>query len=595
MNSTALKVCSALLLVASAGVSPVSSEASTIQTMLEEKALVGAFNPELLDFLLEEGRAVLPEDEWRTAVDQLVTALKQDIEITPEEQRAAALAAASAGMAQLFGGSSGSEYGGVAQDATHQVWSGWVDSAFTLRRAGYVDEANAFFEKCVEVFPYSDLRGRCAVGLATANPDEAYQRMMALLDSNDIETVNAVLPLLGELAGSEGFPPELRGRVVAKLDEYTGGMKKASFGDSACRGLVATGDERAIPTLQKLSSGMMNTDFFPCSRAGLLLTFGDQSVVPLLEKQLKGGTFSTTTPQERLSAASLLMKAGEASGFAFAREELTKKEKKGLGKFMKSSSDDVDLRPSLVTALVEADRSESIDVLKSASAVVTKGSWLETWIAVALLELGDTSQIGLAKAALGNPEWAFTTVRIATALAEHGDDSGIPALGTLYDSAARGVEPDWGKAAAAYLAGEGMQYESGERARKARLTSLRRQIAWALAEIDQPQCVPIVTKILGDPDDSVRVAAAYAMASMTTADAATGIEAAMAVDYGVFEGRSRNPVVRAHLVRAANRSFPDQTATVDVVEAGIADPSDSVRFLALCVSDSGEASGESES
>lgn len=569
-------------------------DAATIEELLEQKALVGDYNPELLDYLLEEGRDAIPTEQRQAALDQLVIALKQDIEITPEEQRAAAMAVAGAGVAQLFGGSSGSEYGGAAQDATHQIWSGWVDSAFTLQRAGYADESNAFFEKCVEVFPYSDLRGRCAIGLAMAKPEEAYQRMTALLEANDNEAINAVLPLIGELAGSEGFPADLRGQVIERLGEFTGGMKKATFGVAACRGLVATGDERAVPTLKKLASGMMNTDFFPCARTGLLLTFDDRSVVPMLEKQLKGGTFSTTTPHERLFAASLLMKAGEASGFAFAETELTKKQKKGLGKLMKSSSDEVDLRPALVTALVRAGGNHAIRVLKSGLATVENGTWLETWIAVGMLELGDTSQVNLAKSALGQPAWAFTTVRIATALAKLGDLSGVPALETLYRNAANGIEPDFGKAAVAFLAGDGSEYQSGEKAKRARLIALRRQIAWALAGIDQPQCVPILTTILGDAEPSVRVAAAYGLAGMDTADAASGVAAAMAVDYGAVDGRSRNPVVQAHLARAAGGRFALHEASVQIIEEGLASPFGSVRFLCVCVAMSAEENGKSE-
>jgi len=581
-----------LCLVIVLGLASGVSDAATIEEMLEQKVLVDAYNPELLDYLLEEGRDAISAEQRQVALDQLVTALKQDIEITPEEQRAAALAAAGAGVAQLFGGSSGSEYGGVAQSATHQIWSGWVDSAFTLQRAGYADESNAFFEKCVEVFPYNDLRGRCAIGLAMAKPEEAYQRIMALLEANDNETIKAVLPLLGELAGSEDFPADLRGQVIVRLGEFTGGMKKATFGVAACRGLVATGDERAVPTLKKLSSGMMNTDFFPCARTGLLLTFDDRSVVPMLEKQLKGGAFSTTTQQERLFAASLLMRAGEASGFAFAEKELTKKQKKGLGKLMKSS-DDVDLRPALVTALVRAGGNDAIRVLKSGSAKVKKESWLETWIAVGLLELGDTSQVNLAKAALGKPDWAFTTVRIATALAKNGDLDGVPALDTLYKSAASGIEPDFGKAAVAFLVGDGSEYQSGEKAKRARLIALRRQIAWALAGIDQPQCVPILTTILSDSEPSVRVAAAYGIAGMDTADAASAVAAAMAVDYGSVKGRSRNPVIQAHLARAAGGRFADHEASRQVIEEGLASPFGSVRFLCVCVDLSAEEAVES--
>jgi hypothetical protein len=582
-------VCAVVVLVGAAA----WGQALTVEEMLDQKALVDAYNPELIDYLLEEGHGAVPDDLRQAALDQLVSALKQDIEITPEEQRAAAMSAAAAGVAQLLGGSSGSEYGGVAQDATHQIWSGWVDSAFTLQRAGYAEESNAFFEKCVEVFPYSDLRGRCAIGLAVARPNEAYDRMMALTDANDNDTINAVLPLLGELAGSDGFPDELRGQVIARLDEFTGGMKKATFGVAACRGLVATKDDRAVPTLQKLSKGMMNADFFPCSRAGLLLTFNDRNVVPLLEKQLKGGTFSTTTPLEQLSAASLLMRAGEPSGFAFAEQELTKKHKKGgFGKLMKSSSDDVDLRPALVTALVRAGGADAVRVLRSGMAAVEKGTWLETWIAVGLLELGDTSQIGLAKTALTNPEWSFTTVRIATALAANGDYAGVPAMESLYTSAASGVEPDWGKAALAYLAGDGSAYESNERAKRARLIRLRQQISDALATIDQPQCVPVLTAILGDAEPSVRVAAAYALARMEPPDAAAGLATAMATDFGAVEGKSRNPVVHGHVMRTAAARFPDHDATRSVIETGLQSPFASVRFLSLCVADQPEQSSE---
>lgn len=307
----------------------------------------------------------------------------------------------------------------------------------------------------------------------------------------------------------------------------------------------------------------------------------------MLEKQLKGGTFSSTTPSDRLFAASLLMRAGEASGFSFAETELTKKQKKGLGKFMKSKSDDVDLRPSLVTALVRAGGNEAVRVLKTSVAAVEKGSWLETWIAVGLLELGDVSQIGLAKSALGKPDWAFTTVRIATALAENGDYSGVPALASLYGSAAKGVEPDWGKASLAFLAGEGAEYQSGENAKKARLIRLRRQIAWALSEIDRSECVPILTSILGDAEPSVRSAAAFGLSAMTVPEAASGLAEAVSVDYGTIGGASRNPVVQAHILRAANLRFAADEATGPVVEAGLASPYASVRFLGLCQASTG--------
>ena len=47
--------------------------------MLEAKSLASAYNPELLDYLLEEGRDVLPPDQRQTALDQLVSALDTEL------------------------------------------------------------------------------------------------------------------------------------------------------------------------------------------------------------------------------------------------------------------------------------------------------------------------------------------------------------------------------------------------------------------------------------------------------------------------------------------------------------------------------------
>jgi hypothetical protein len=321
------------------------------------------------------------------------------------------------------------------------------------------------------------------------------------------------------------------------------------------------------------------------------MTFDDTSVVPLLEKQLKGGAFSSTKPHERLFAASLLMEAGEASGYAFAEAELTKKEKKGFGKFMKSSSDDVDLRPSLVTATVRAGGDDARRVLKSGIAKTKKGSWLETWIAVGLLELGDTSHIQVAKAALGNPDWAFTTVRIVTALANSDDFSGIPALEKLYKDAAKGIVPDTSKAVLAFLAGEGHQYQNDKTSQEARLIRLRQQVANALADIDQPQCVPLVTAILGDKEPSVRMAAAYALARMSQTGAANGLAVAIQTDFGTSNIRPRNGVLHAHVVRAAAGRFADEAATLKVLEAGVSSSYPSVRFLSICATPGTAISG----
>jgi HEAT repeat protein len=557
--------------------------AETVESILEADGLKTAYNPVLLDYLLDEGVDDLPDDQRKEAIDQLVTALQEDIEITPAEQKAAAMAAAAAGLAQLFGGRDVGDLGAAAGDATYDIWRGWVDSAITLQRAGYADQANAFFEKCIEIYPYGDLKGRCAIALAVGKPDETVSRLMALTEQPDPDTINAALRLLGELAGSEGFPEETRALVVSRIIDFTGGMKKASYGEAACYGLVEAADPGAVPKLQDLSKGIMNANFHRCARKGLLLTYDDQSVVPLLEKTLKAGKFSTTEPWDSFFSATVLMEAGKESGFTWASEQFARKEKKGMKKMM-ATEEEVDFKPALVSALVRIGGDQSQQVLSQAMGSVEKGSWIETWIAIGLLELGDDTYIDLVRQALGKPEWEFTTVRIATALAEHGDYSGIPALKTLYGRAAQGIEPETGKAALAFLAGEGGEFLSDRDAREARLMRLRRQIADALASIDHAGSGPVLAEMLDDPEPSVRTATARALARMTDPSALPGLAKAMTVEYGNIGESSRNPTVRAHVARQAANNFAGESGTADVLGAAVASEYTSVKFLGLCAS-----------
>ena len=120
---------------------------------------------------------------------------------------------------------------------------------------------------------------------------------------------------------------------------------------------------------------------------------------------------------------------------------------------------------------------------------------------------------------------------------------------------------------------------------------LRQQVANALADIDQPQCVPLVTAILGDKEPSVRMAAAYALARMSQTGAATGLAVAIGTDFGTINNRSRNGVMHAHVVRAAAGRFAGEEATLKVLEAGVSSAYPSVRFLSICATPGEEIAG----
>ncbi len=575
------KVRSFVVVVIALVVFPSFVSGAGVDEILKSGDLAKSYNPVLLDYLLNEGQQALPDDKRKQAIDQLVTALKSDIEITPEEQKAAALAAAAAGVAQLFGGRDVNDLGNVAQDATWQIWNGWIDSAMTLQRAGYRDEAIAFYEKCIQIYPYSDLKGRCAIALAKTNPDEAVEKLMALTDQPDSEVVKPVLRLLGQLAGSDGFPADKRKDIIARITEFGSGMKKATYGVAVCQGLVATGDPAVVPTLQGFSKGMMNTNFFACSRRGLLMKFDDRSVIPLLEKDLKGGMLSTATPADKLYSVRLLVEAGVDSGYQWAADQLTAKKASAMKRFMKTSSDDFDYKPGLVAILVSGQKGKSIPVLEQAFASAEAGSWLRTWIAIGMLELGDTTHVDLVKSSMSVPEWDFTAVRAATALAKNDDYAGVAALDAVYDRAVAGEEASPGLELIAYLAGEGASWEANEDARRRRSISLRRQIASALGAMDRDDCVPLLEKMLSDDEESVRVGAAYALTLMACKSAAPAHASAIAVDYGSIGERPRNPVVHARITRHAGAAFPDESHGVISVAEG--SPYASVRFLAAAL------------
>jgi HEAT repeat protein len=118
--------------------------------------------------------------------------------------------------------------------------------------------------------------------------------------------------------------------------------------------------------------------------------------------------------------------------------------------------------------------------------------------------------------------------------------------------------------------------------RKDRLLRLRRQIAGALATIDRPESTPVLEAILDAPEDSVRSSAAYALARMSDASAATGLAKAIGLDYGTIGKASRNPAVHAHLVRRAVAAHGGSAGTKSVIATAKGSPFTSVQFLALC-------------
>ncbi|MEW6366356.1 MAG: HEAT repeat domain-containing protein [Acidobacteriota bacterium] len=543
--------------------------ASPIQKYLDSRVLDGTYNGVVVDYLLEEGKGTLTEAQRKQALDQLLAAMKAKARVTQGEQLTAALGNLVGVLMGAAGGDVAGEAGGEVQVSYANEWASWVDAAEKLLDAGYKEDAVSFFEFGMVNIPYDSLRGRCVMGLARAKPDEAYAILMNALKKPDIDLQNDVLRLLGHMAATDGLAKEQKDKIVETLIEYSKGITHSLNYGAAIYGLDVAGDPRAIPALSRFRKGFSVDELDRrAALRSLLLTYKEVSVVEDLTKKLKTGFTSTNKPADRFFSGVLLMEGGRKEGFDWALNELTPK-KKG---FFSSKEDDVDLRPSLVKALVRVGGEQARGVLAASVGLYKDDEWIKTWIAVGMLELGDTSGISLVKAALGKPDWDFTAVRISTALAKHGDFSGVEALKTL---SVKKVDTSAPTQIINILGGKDTRPE------KARLAELRRQIATALGQINQPSCVPVLIQLLGDEDVFVRSSAAFALTDMTVPAALDGLRAAIKVDYGVYNQNPRSPEIHAYVLRIGLRRFPREAGTKELLKLADASADPALRFMAM--------------
>ncbi|MBE3109303.1 MAG: HEAT repeat domain-containing protein, partial [Acidobacteria bacterium] len=521
---------------------------------LKTRALEQNYSPVLLRYLLEEGRPKLSAAQHKLALDQIVARFKAEIDVKPSAKVTASLAA-------LAGLVTPGVVGEGISEGAGSVWQSWVDAAILLVKAGYGADASPFLESCLKTNPYPELRSRCAVGFTAANPAQAVTILTGLLDKkNPEDVINASLRLLGDLAGAEGCPTEQRDVAVKEMIARTQGMMNNIFYEAAIDGLERSKDPRAVEPIRKLTGGMNAPEVKRAAKRALLLTFKDPAIVDVLRKDAKGGMMKTE--DDKFFAATLLIRAGDDAGYAYAREQLTKKK----GGFF-ASSKEIDYRPSIVQVLADFGGPAAIPVLQAGFALQKPDDWLRAYMAIALLELGDKTGIDDARRALGVSNWTHTRLRAAEGLAKHGDASGVPVLKAMAE------DPGFLKKAADVIGGKGIDYDA-----------MRAAIARSLGRMNLPDAVAVLTTLVADKSEDVRLAAAYALARMTNAAALDAYGTAMAQDYGRDGDRARTPEVVAHLLRTASLQFGQDPRTKSLLGQAAKMDLPTVRFLALVAS-----------
>ncbi len=410
----------ALAVVLLFGIRPVLA-ADSIQTILDSKALQGEYNPVLVSFLLDEGKAKLPQKQQKLALDQQLAGFKESVDVKPSEK-------VTAQVATLAGALLGGDVGDATADAAAEVWSEWVDAAFVLLKAGYKAEVAPFFRNCVDNFPYESLQGRCATGLVFSDPENAMTHLMALLAKDKpSEVTNAALRILGDVAGDEATPKAQRDAIVAELIKRTEGMLNNIYYEAAIEGLVRAKDGRAIEPLRKMTKGLGKAEEVKqAALRGLALTYKDSTALEQLRAALKGSN--------QLFAAVTLIEAGDSAGFEYATQKLTPQKKSALKGLLKTKSD-VDPAPVLVRAFLHRGDAQSRDVLTKALEGRAENDPLWPTINVVLLELGDASKLETVKKIVAGDYSTITRTRGAMALAKIDQESAVaPLVSLLGDS-----------------------------------------------------------------------------------------------------------------------------------------------------------------
>ncbi len=544
--------------------------AENVASILKSKKLEKSYNPVLIDFLLEEGVGKLKKETRKTALTQLVAALRAKVKAAKDEQATVAMGNAIGLAMSMSGDKTVRSAGRDVSRSYNREWVSWVDAAFKLLRAGYKKDAIEFFTFGLSNIPDSYSQSRCVQGLAQAKPDEAFGLLMKWADEPDEVIRNPAMRNLGHLAAWKKTPKKQKEAILDKLLTTLDSMTTEGTDYAVIYALDLIKDPKAVEPLKAFTERLTaSKETKRAAIRSLLLTFKDKSVVEELQKLTKSGFMTMNDDEDNLFGGTLLIAGGEEAGYAWAKEQLTPKKKSLLS----LDKDKADFTPDVVTALVNKGGEKSREILAETIGNFKDDEWIKTWMATGLLILGDKSQIGFIKESLKTPNWSYTAVRITEALAKYKDYSGISALKQLAEK--RPPEKSGAQKLLGMLAGK--KDQSKAQARK--LANLRIQIAGTLGDLNHKDGVPILITLLSDENYYVRSSAAYALSRMKTATAVNGLAEALNVDYGNVRGKSRNPQIHAHIIRMAALRFGKSKTSKSIVKNGLESPFTSVRFI----------------
>lgn len=632
--SLALSILWSSLPVAPAAAQPEAAAvaADPLTELLDARELRQTRNPVVASFLAGEGAALVPEELRQRALQQLRGALKSQTDFmalmlsgvsgvlgsdTMKKQQEAAvklmkpgaMLGAAAGVMPQVQPVSGDQMQREMQEALTDPWVRGIEAAAALERLGDPNAAARFYVQCLAFLPQAWVPEACLQGILGLGPERAETLLLWMLADAEsiteapaggagfalpslepeptgrkpkkgepqpgtIQVRNAALAGLGFLIGGGGLPAEHSAAALQQLVVYSQGRSGEPYYRGAAAGLGRSRDGRAVEPLRRLAKWRQDPDTKQTALRALAVGFGDEAARKQLRQELDG-----SDPEEQLRAAQALYETGDAAAFDWAVDVITQRRSTDTKK--------PDIRALVVRDLVELGGDKAKVALTRALAEGPGNDWLVAWTQVALLELGDLSQLSKVEAALDKADWSL----------DHRGFRSIWRAISPFLQAAVGILMTGGVGAMTALqqirkavqlvgnfaAGERSRYLAKVDARLGATAQLRWQATEAIAAARPQNAVTVLERLLADEAPPVRMSAALALAELDEPEALAGLARAFALDYGAENGVSRTPEVRAALLRAAWLRSAHASETLEMARRATTDADGAVRFIGWAI------------
>lgn len=603
---------------------PLAGSAETLDELLASRALESVAHPIAAEFLAGEGAGALNEQRKATAITQLKRSLERQTNPLTLTMRGAGAVMNTPSMQRMQESARGTMAGGLLrsvagiggggaevdpdqvsremQQAMAEPWVRGIGAARALAALGDAEAAARFYVACLQMLDEQWAPTSCLEDIIALGPRRAEVLLTWMLNnaaelsqsspfaaslgdafgddeqgaSGAAQLTSAALEGLGALIGGGRMESAARERAFAALLRHAAAPDNEGYRLGLAEGLARSKDPRAVAPLEKLSERRNSLDVRQAAVRGLAVGFSDEDAIKALRRELDGNDDELS-----LRAAQVLYELADEAAFEWAVDVITARRTANAG--------GADVRGQVVRDLVELGGEPSREALRAALAEGSRNDWIEAWVAVGLLELGDEQVVAEVEAALTTDDWDLDPrgvrsiwraikpfLAYATQLAMSGGTSAVSSSEQL-----RQVTSLIGNA----VTSERSRHLTKLGQRESLTAQLRWQAADAIGKAQPEGSVRMLQALLADSTPGVQASAALALARSSETAALPLLESAYDTALTADQSLPHLPELRATLVRAAVLHSRTAPATQALLTKAQTDPDAGVRLIALAATD----------